>query len=558
MWMAWRPKADRRGPVWVRAASIAVWLALGCSTASSASATQVDGAHQGSLDKAVLYLQETQGAEGGWGGAPGAEPNPGFTAWAALALAAAGINPQEQAKPGDASAYTYLTDHAGELKATTDYALALLVVDASGASPEEFGELHLVKQILDRQIDDGREDGAFFHEEAGERPPAVNDTIFAILALSPSQRMEGQGVTEAVKRAADWLIGEQNTDGSWPSVCPKTICAEVANVDMTAAAIEALNAAGLHDTEAQAKALEFLHTAQNPDGGFPEAPGEGESNSASTAWVLQGLWASGQAPETWQQPGGHEPLGYLESMQQTNGSIQWKASDDENPIWMTAYTGPALAGLPLPIPEPPPSHQPPPGDPPASEAAPEAGQDGNSSQPGGVIVGGGGAGAPLFSRPQPQSVGHTPGGARQLVKTRRGAAFATRRDSASRRTTERPSTPEAVLQGSQPGRGEGAAKRGQGAANNGSGTGGDGAGGFGRAAAAGGDGGGGSDRVTGVVLGDSLTAFHSALQAGAPGLRGAAAGGHRSPWPALAIALAAAALALLGAHLERKRPRFLL
>jgi hypothetical protein len=540
----------------------AVGLASGLPLAVSARAAQVNEAHKGSLDSAVRYLQDTQSTEGGWGGAPGAELSPDFTSWATLALAGAGINPQEQAQPGGTSAYAYLAAHAGDLKSATDYALALLVVDAAGTAPEQFGGAHLVKALLEHRIAGGREAGAFFHEEAS-KGPGVNDTIFSILALSPAQRTQEPGVTEVVKHADEWLIAEQNKNGSWPSVCPKTNCGEGdSNVDMTGAALEALNATGLHDTEAQTKALQFLHTVQNPDGGFPELPGESESNSASTAWALQGLWAAEQNPETWQQPGGHEPLGFLESMQQANGSIQWKASSDANPTWMTAYAGPALDGLPLPIAQPPPpTHQPsPPSNPPVSQESPpasEAGQGGTSPQPGGgVIVGGGGDGAKLFSRPQPQSMGHTRGGARQLTKARHDANTATR-NSPAVDTASAPSPASKPTQ--QRGRhedGEDTAKRGTGASDKGSGMDGGGTRGLERALTeADNADGGASANVTGVLFGDQLTAFHNALEAGAPGLRGAGAGGSESPWLAVAIAAAAAALALLGAGLEHRRPR---
>jgi len=531
MWMARRLKAERRRAARARVAGAVVCLALGCAIAGAASAAQVSESHKGSLDDAVRYLQEAQNGEGGWGGSSGSEANADFTAWAALALAGAGINPQEQARPGGASAYAYLAHHTDQLRATTDYELALLVVDASGTAPREFGGVDLVERILDSQIDKaGPEDGGFLHE-AGDGAAGVNDTIFAILALSPSARTAETGVAQAVARAATWLLGEQDSDGSWPSVCPKTACGEGKdNVEMTGAALEALHAAGLHDTAAQAEALAFLHHAQNPDGGFPEVPGEHESNVASTAWVLQGLWAAGQNPEAkeWQQPGGREALSYVESLQHGDGSIQWKASSDQNPVWMTAYAGAALEGLPYPIPEPPPPANPPPSPSnpsptPEAPSAPEPGQGGNSPQSGGgVIVGGGGAGAPLFSRPQPQSLGHTRGGVRELTKTARSADAAGHGVPAPQSMTgPAQAAPKSGPRVGDHGRAEGTGQK-----------------------------------VTGVVLGDSLAAFRGPLQDGAPGLHGAGAGGVQSPWLALAIALLAGALALLGAHLERRRPGF--
>ena len=46
--------------------------------------------------------------DGGFGGARGVASDPDFSAWVALALVAAGINPKNQAQPGGVDAYTYL------------------------------------------------------------------------------------------------------------------------------------------------------------------------------------------------------------------------------------------------------------------------------------------------------------------------------------------------------------------------------------------------------------------------------------------------------------------
>jgi hypothetical protein len=100
-------------------------------------------------------------------------------------------------------------------------------------------------------------------------------------------------------------------------------------------------------------------------------------------------------------------------MQQADGSIRWKLSQDLNPIWMTAYAAPALAGHPLPVP-----------------AVPRATE--TERRNGEAGAGGGGRGAPLFSRPKPQSGGRATGGVRRVeaddearhTKKRRGAPAA--------------------------------------------------------------------------------------------------------------------------------------
>ena len=348
------------------------------------------------LDNTVRFLESAQNSDGGFttNGDALEASNPDVTAWVSIALAAAGINPQNQSQPGGASAYTYLSQHTGELTETTNFERVLMVVDAAGTSPQDFGGVNLVQAILGRKLPDG----GFAHDEGGDTP-GVNDTIFAIIALSPIRE---PGVQEAISGAVEWLGNDQNSsDGSW-----SLSQGGEGNVDITAAAIEALNAAGVHNSEAQRKAFEYLEGVQDQDGGFPESVGvaKPESDSASTSWVAQAIWSAGGNPESWtQKSSGKEPLDYLESLQRANGSIQWKVGSDEEPVWMTAYAAPAFAGQPLPPPFVPLQV--------ASSQPPASG--------GGVIAGGGGDGAPLFSRPQPQSVGHTPGGARQLQAARR-------------------------------------------------------------------------------------------------------------------------------------------
>ena len=110
-------------------------------------------------------------------------------------------------------------------------------------------------------------------------------------------------------------------------------------------------------------------------------------------------------------------------MQQPDGSIPNSATDRSNTIWITAYTAPALAGASFPIAAVQREEQPRTelrGDPPARTR----GDDGTLPGAGGtadggagdVTAGGGGAGAPLFSQPQPGSRGQVPGGERDIER----------------------------------------------------------------------------------------------------------------------------------------------
>jgi prenyltransferase beta subunit len=540
--MAWPSKA--RALLCVErswAPGLAVCVSLLVLGACPALATPNNELNKKRLESTVRFLQNAQNSDGGFSanGNVGEASNPDFTAWAAIALACAGINPEDQAKPGGESAYSYLVAHTGELKVTTDFERVLLVVDAAGTSAQGFGR-NLIGSILGRQLGEG----GFSHE--GSQTPTINDTIFAILSLSPVQERE---VQEAVKRAVGWLERQQNPDGSWPSTAGD---GAPGNVDITAAAIEALNAAGVHDSEAQGKALEYLREAQRPDGGFPEFTVESESDTASTSWTVQAIVSAGENPETWRQASsGKEPLGYLESMQHEDGSIQSSAGSDENPVWMTAYAAPAFSLQPLPPPAVPlevPSSTPPGpvGGTPAANGTAETGQGGESSQPGsGVIAGGGGRGAPLFSRPQPQSQGRTPGGVRLLDSARESASPASTARHARQRPLRDPPSVVATITTVSSAKPASSASadhhKGSGSAAMGSGDGGQRAGG---------------GAIRGLLINaPGSKQANEVLEPGAPGLRGAGAGGGQTPWLAIAIGGLIVLLIVVGSQLERRRPQ---
>jgi prenyltransferase beta subunit len=514
-----------------------------------------DPKFQHNLEATVRYLQNSQRENGGFA-EPGTEPGSDFTAWVTLALAAAGINPRDQTTAkqhwvGGHSAYTYLAEHAHDATLTTDFERELLVVDAAGTSPHDFGGVDLAGEILKRQIASGSNTGAFPHEANDPRTPGVNDTVFAILSLSP---IHEPAVEEAVARATRWLEVQQKCDGSWnwnygsrthpcnPKERRLLPGEERGEVDMTGAAIEALNAVEHADPEGQKRAFEYLREGQTPNGGLVEFLGESEPNVASTAWVVQAMWSAGINPEEWlthSDLATEEPLGYLASMQQEDGHIRYRAREELNGMWMTAYVAPTFTGNTPTIPAVPEEQLPtqPPGEP---AGAGDGGVSTNTG--GGVISGGGGDGARLFSRPQPGSKGHTAGGARQRKSREHDKPRTHKLNPGPARKTPVPTAATASIhhakkhnnhnQPSPEGTG--------GMALNGSGTGG---------------GGQSSGReVKGLLIGSPT----DALEPGAPGLRGAGAGENHSSWLAISIAAAALALALGGALVEIRRPQVIM
>jgi Squalene-hopene cyclase C-terminal domain/Prenyltransferase and squalene oxidase repeat len=479
--------------------------ALGCALlARGVPAAAPDAETRAALDRSVRFLQDAQNADGGFGGVAGAPSDPVFSAWAAYALAGAGINPQDQARPGGVDVHTYLTQNTADLFQTTDYDRVALVALASGTSPHDFGGVDAAGTVLSRQLPDG----SFPQVEGGTG--WINSTIWSIFPLSALDRPDAD---LAVQRAADWLLTQQRPDGSWPSYSPSS----ASDADMTGAAIEALNAAGRHDAEAERSAFEYLLSAQSEDGGFAALPG-GEPNSASTAWVVQAMWSASVDPRSWRTAAGRDPLSFLASLQRPDGSIGHTATSDANSLWMTAQVGPALAGRAYPLPPVPRQLAAPERPAPQTAAVGEVERDRRRGRGGrelvrgdGVIAGGGGRGAPLFSAPQPQSGGSTPRGARD-VRAARSAAVETAAQEAEAARRERQLHPGASTAEHRP-------------------------------RAADGTGGGGSE-VEGVLVSGGPSPA-------APGLFGASRGG--DPDPALAIGLLAALAAAAAIGIGRER-----
>ena len=169
----------------------------------------------------------------------------------------------------------------------------------------------------------------------------ANQTAFAILALRAAGRSRSD---RTVRTAASWLINQHNADGGY-NFAGK---GGRSGIDDTAAALQALVAAGKRGSKTVTRAANFLAAQQNADGGMALTPGQG-SNAQSTAWAIQGLAAAGRSPARLHRGGARSPLEYLRSLQSSSGAVRYSRSSTQTPVWVTAQalTGFARRAFPL-------------------------------------------------------------------------------------------------------------------------------------------------------------------------------------------------------------------
>jgi hypothetical protein len=129
----------------------------------------------------------------------------------------------------------------------------------------------------------------------GSTDPKYDGVWRQSLALLAQRTVGLRPAAEAV----DWLVGQQCADGGFTAYRPdpaKSCAATKAQADTnsTAAAVQALHALGGHDGEVR-KAVAWLKTTQNKDGGWPYTPGS-PSDTNSTSVVVGALAAAGEDP----------------------------------------------------------------------------------------------------------------------------------------------------------------------------------------------------------------------------------------------------------------------
>jgi hypothetical protein len=284
---------------------------------------------------------------------------------AALALAAAGTGEDEFTR-----AVTYVVDNheeyvageAGDSPGALGY--VLLLADAAGEDPRDFGGTDLVERLRATERTDGDDAGLY-----GEGDPDFDGAFRQSLALLGLAAAGEDAPPEAI----DWLLAQQCEDGGFtayraPGRREGECDAEedAPDTNSTALAIQALAAHGV-DTDHDPVA--WLEEAQNDDGGFGFGPGFGDTDTNSTGVVLQALAAAGEDPlgGRWTRGDGADPVTALLRLQigcdgeeGQRGAFAFQPEEDgtlvANPATYQAVWG--LSELPFPLGERDPSGSP--------------------------------------------------------------------------------------------------------------------------------------------------------------------------------------------------------
>jgi hypothetical protein len=154
--------------------------------------------------------------------------------------------------------------------------------------------------------------------------------------------------------AAEYLKNLQQGDGAW-----EWDVGFGTDTNSTALAIQALIAAGEPAaSSAIVNALAYLDAGQNDDGGFPYSPVSPfgtDSDTNSTAYVVQALLAAGESPSDarWAKftdgitP--TNPISHLLGMQVADGSFEYQKGVPGDRQSSTRQAIPTLLGRPLPL-----------------------------------------------------------------------------------------------------------------------------------------------------------------------------------------------------------------
>ena len=146
-----------------------------------------------------------------------------------------------------------------------------------------------------------------------------------------------------MRAGIEFIAGQANDDGGFNFAGR----GRPSGADDTSAALQALAAAGRRRAGVARRAVRWLVSVQNADGGFSLVAGS--SNAQSTAWAVQALIAAGRDPAKVRRGGSRSPMAYLRSLVGSDGAIRYSRTSTQTPVWVTAQAVAALARKALPL-----------------------------------------------------------------------------------------------------------------------------------------------------------------------------------------------------------------
>ncbi|MEA3076402.1 MAG: hypothetical protein QOF60_1310 [Actinomycetota bacterium] len=317
-----------------------VCFAVAGALVAASPAGAIDPRSKPVVDKAIAFIASQQNADGGFGDAPDTE-----TPDAALAIAdaaqrttvydkAAALAAVRSVAKGGNSALHYLDDLSAKSNLSVGKAAEIVMVAASvGLNPAAFdpdgdGAVDLVAKIDASKQSNGSYAGTYYF-------------TVQVALVQPLLGRPVAADTLAYLRAGQRADGGYNFNGD-----QATGSFDGSDTDITSLVVQALAAAGVAGTDAGVRrALDFLATQQNADGGFKPSFST-DSNPGSTRGVVLALAAAGFDPLSTCWRGGSSPAGvktpddYLRAQQAASGRI-----GEDTGFAATQYTSQAVQGL---------------------------------------------------------------------------------------------------------------------------------------------------------------------------------------------------------------------
>ncbi|HMM41469.1 MAG TPA: hypothetical protein PKA95_06170 [Thermomicrobiales bacterium] len=270
---------------------------------------------------AAGWLRGQIRADGGFAGF-GDASDPGATADAIVALAAAGIHPATVTSGDKADPLTWLNTAAAGVEDPGVLAKVALAVAAAG-QPLPDGLIARIEQSVDATT--------------GRYGPSFYGHLLAVMALGAS----GADVPDA---AVDAIPAAQAEDGSWGFTGDPAGAGDSNTTALAIQALARLDAA----PDAISAGLDYLATLRDPNGAVAydatSLAGGGDANS--TALAIQGVVAAGKDPTAWQ---GGDLIAALRAFQNPSGAFQFQPAMPDDSLLATVQAIPALLGEALPI-----------------------------------------------------------------------------------------------------------------------------------------------------------------------------------------------------------------